>query len=249
MYKPVRLSEKDLENCNSIDACNLHCLLDKWTPKPLGPVLSCAVEHTVVAAGAEIFSIGENLRSIICITRGLVKVTDCSDSGCQRITLLAGPGYVIGLRALLEEPMRHDAHALWTTEICRVPVPLVRDLCKQFPEVYARIMFLWQRNLDFAERNITRFSTGPILQRLVSLLLYLSEIQGNGNESRPPMQTIRLPNRYDMASLMGVTMESVCRAVGQLKREKVLRQVKQDVYACDLSMIRTLGENLRRESK
>ena len=239
LYKSVNINGELGDPCTH--ACDLHCLLDfalSLSAKALIRDTSHfpAIEHRVYEPGEHLFRRGDHTEFVVSIRSGLVKLVEFSSGGAERIILLGSIGTAVGLRAILDEPMRHDAVALRRTETCRIPILLLKRLGECEPDVYLKLMFLWQKNLDFADQNILSFSTGTVISRVARLIMFMRDIEPNGKA-----QHFTLPNREDMAALLGVVPESVCRAVAQLKRSKVLWKVKRDVYQCDWPSVEVLA--------
>jgi CRP-like cAMP-binding protein len=227
------------ENCTV--RCDLHCLFGY---KPVIEQFShladliATVKHRKFEPKQRIFSIGDQPGAIVSIRSGLLKLADCVANGVERIVLLAGRGNAVGLEALLNQPMQHDAVAIRPTGICWVPLHLLQELSLRDANLHRCLMAFWQVNLDFAAQSLARFSVGPLSARIARLIAFRAAIE----KSRNPGE-ITLLGRQDMAAILGVAPENVSRAIADFKRAKLLRKIKRDVYQCDLARICALAEN------
>ncbi|WP_162560222.1 Crp/Fnr family transcriptional regulator [Methylotetracoccus oryzae] len=206
------------------------------------PVLrnpTATVKYREVVAGESVFRSTDNPQAIVIIRSGLVKVIDYSEGGTERIMLLAGRGSAVGLEAVLGQPMRYGAVAIRSAQICRIPVAVLATLGSTDAGVYRQLMSLWQANLEFADRSLSRYSSGPIALRILRLIA--DQI---ATETSSDHLEINLLRRQDMAAVMGVAPENISRAIAEFRRKKLLRKVKRDVYRCDLKQIRHLVKTL-----
>jgi CRP-like cAMP-binding protein len=170
-------------------------------------------------------------RAVATIRSGLVKLVEHTAEGVDRIVRLARAGEVIGLEALLAEPYRHHAIALQPTSVCLIPVQLLSEQAAELPDGCLRLMRLWQRLLDASDHGLLAFTGGCASRRIGLLIVYLMQNDEEGcKEPRP----FFLPKRDDIAALVGVTSESVCRIVASLQKVGALRRIGADWYTCDL---------------
>jgi CRP-like cAMP-binding protein len=197
------------------------------------------LKHREVVAGETIFRSADTPKSIVIIRSGLVKLVDYSDGGTERIVLLAGCGSAVGLEAVLEQPMKYGAVAIRSAQICRIPVAVLAMLGSTDAGVYRQLMWLWQANLEFADRSLSRYSSGPIALRILRLIADQVSTETTNDNCE-----INLLRRQDMAAVMGVAPENISRAIAEFRRKKLLRKVKRDVYRCDLNQIRLLAKTL-----
>ncbi|MCU0982010.1 MAG: Crp/Fnr family transcriptional regulator [Pirellulaceae bacterium] len=216
--------------------CNLRCLFDDADAPPPGDGPIPSVKREDCEPGEGIFRTGDRSEAIVVIRFGLVKLVDYSPTGSERILLLAGRGNAIGLDALLNKPMRHDAVSIRPTSICRIPVRSLEQLAATRPDLHLRLMSFWQDSLAFAEQSLSGFSCGPTPARIARLILFRAAI-----EKSRKTDEITLLHRQDMAAILGVSPENISRAIAKLKREKSLRKLKRDVYQCNLARMRELA--------
>lgn len=161
-----------------------------------------------------LYRLGEPAHAVYTIRSGWVKLVRYLPDGTYRIVRIARPGDVLGLEGVLSQPYLHDAIVLRPSQICRIPVEMLKELGESAPGLYRELMERWHKALDEADTWLTELSTGAARQRVMRLLLQLADESGQG---RGP-----LLSRRDMGAVLGVTTESASRAVAELKRAGLL---------------------------
>ena len=95
-------------------------------------------------------------------------------------------------------------------------------------------MAQWYRALSDADRWITELSTGTARERVIRLLLWLSEREA-GN-------SCGLFSREDLGAVLGLTTETASRAMAELKRQGLIRELSPNRFSCDFARLRAIVE-------
>lgn len=190
------------------------------------------IDQSVFPAGAVIYSSGDPAGSLFTIRNGLVKLTQFLPDGTQRIVRLMGKTDLIGLEALIEAEYPHTATTLQETEICRLPVDFVRTLSQSNAQLFHELMARWHKALSNADRWITEFSTGSSRDRVVRLLLWLTE--------RHDGERCDLFSREDLGAVLGLTTETASRTMAELKRQGFISEPRTNHFLCDVTNLRRL---------
>ncbi len=215
----------------------------------------CAVRNSVLFAGLEevdfrhihqpikdvalapqdsLYRMSERGSTLFTLRSGVIKLLQYLPNGSQRIVRLLRDGDALGLEALVGQPYQHDAIALTDCEICAIPVDVVEQLGHEQPRLYRELMTRWQQALSEADAWLTQFTTGTARQRVARLLLRLT----------CPEQDNHLPlfGREDMGAMVGLTTETVSRAIAELRRQGVLRDRGANIQECDREMLRRIAD-------
>lgn len=163
-----------------------------------------------------LYRLGDPAEAVYTIRSGWVKLVRYLPDGSYRIVRIARAGDVLGLEGVLSQPHLHDAIVLQPSQICRIPVNVLKELSENTPELHRSMMERWHRALTEADDWLTELSTGAARHRVMRLLLRLADENGQG---RGP-----LLSRKDMGAVLGVTTESASRAVAELKRAGLLHE-------------------------
>jgi len=190
------------------------------------------IDDLVFEAGSLLYRAGEQGAHIFTLRQGLLKMVQYLPDGTRRIVRLSGNSDVIGLESLLGEPYQHDAVILQRSELCRIPVQVVQDLCVDNPELHQELMRRWQRALSEAEAWLTELSTGTARQRVAHLILRLVV-----DDNEPVCQ---LFSRDDIGAMLGITMETASRVIAEFKRQGWLQELKPAYYRCDVPALKAL---------
>lgn len=188
--------------------------------------------------GSTIYWEGKEEPSIYTVRDGLVKLLRYLPDGSTRILRLMHHGDVIGMERILRQPYQHTAVAVSRVNVCRIPLDVIRRLFHDHPELHEEVMVRWNEYMQRADDAILYLSTGPIRQRVCSLIRMLAFPQlGDG-----PRQ-VELLNREDMASMLGVRVESVSRTIAEMKREGILRRAGTELYDFDKAQLEQFGSH------
>ena len=160
------------------------------------------------------------------------KLTQFLPDGTQRIVRLSRKTDLFGLEALIEADYPHTATALRETELCRLPVEVVRSLSQAKSALFHELMARWHRALSSADRWITEFSTGSARERVVRLLLWLAEMEDG--------ERCELFSREDLGALLGLTTETASRTMAELKRQGFISEPRPNHFLCDAPNLRRL---------
>ena len=182
------------------------------------------------AAGATIYRSGDDGISLFTIRTGLVKLTHYLPDGGQRIVRLLCKTDVLGLECMISNVYLHTAIALQPAEVCRLPVSAVKRLLHGNPRLFHTLMAQWYRALSDADRWITELSTGTARDRVIRLLLWLSERE-TGN-------SCSLFSREDLGAVLGLTAETASRVMAGLKREGLIGEPSPNRFSCDIAKLR-----------
>lgn len=192
------------------------------------------VDQSWFGAGTTIYSTGDPAEALFTIRSGLVKLTQFLPDGTQRIVRLLGKTDLVGLEALIEPEYPHTVTTLQNTEVCRLPVSIVRQLSQSNAQLYHELMARWHKALSNADRWITEFSTGAARDRVARLLLWLCEREGG--------ESCDLFSREDLGAILGLTTETASRTMAELKRKGYISEPRFNHFLCDVPSLRRLIE-------
>lgn len=162
-----------------------------------------------------LFQQGRPVQALYVVRTGDLKVVRLRDDGTEQILRLAGPGDLIGYRALAAgETYAANAVALNEVEVVSLPVDEIkREMAAAGPWLRDLILKL-SRDLREAEDRIEELSTSSVKDRTADLLRRLSS---------PETGWLRVDlKREELASLAGTATESFIRALNLLKKEGII---------------------------
>lgn len=184
------------------------------------------LDQMLFPVGATIYDAGESATTLFTIRTGLIKLVQFLPDGTQRIVRLMRKTDLVGLEALIDKEYPHTAIALQPTEVCRLPVDVVRSLSQSHSTLFHELMARWHKALSNADRWITEFSTGPARDRVIRLLLWLAEAENS--------EACDLFSREDLGAVLGLTTETASRTMAELKRQGFISEPRFNHFLCDI---------------
>jgi CRP-like cAMP-binding protein len=192
------------------------------------------IQQLQYPAGAAIYRAGDEGTSLFTVRTGLVKLSHYLPDGSQRIVRLLRKTDVLGLECMISDSYQHTAIALQPAEVCRLPISAVKRLLLGNQRLFHTLMAQWYRALSDADRWITELSTGTARERVIRLLLWLSEREA-GN-------SCGLFSREDLGAVLGLTTETASRSMAELKRQGLIRELSPNRFSCDFAGLRAIVE-------
>jgi len=186
--------------------------------------------------GAGLYREGEVGTELHSLRSGLVKLARQLPNGTERIVRLLRAGDVAGLEILRHPAYRHTAVALEPVNACRIRKASMAELDRLSPRLHEELMGRWERSLESADWWITQLSTGPVDARVARLIRFLTQAEGAS-----PGHRVKLPPQGDMASMLGVATETVCRTLAGLQQAGTLCRVSSGLYTFDAAAIERLA--------
>lgn len=199
---------------SSPDAC-VTC-----TPRRLGlcglldstslAVLSVRSQHVRYKSGDEIALQGERSDRIGIISTGLVRVVLMTEDGEHHLLQLLKPGQIVG------DPYRPENAFSWeaviSTEICWINRQTLEKLMHDHPQVHQAYLSVIARQLEDHRLWAAAMRGRNTLQRTAFWVVQqLSPVA----EGSAEIIQIEL-SRRDLASLLDMTVETLCRSLHQL---------------------------------
>jgi len=189
------------------------------------------IRSATLPAGSILYAEGGTAQAIYTVRRGLVKLVKQTPEGTKRIVRLLGPGAAVGLEGLRQGVYWHDAITMGQTGLCCLPFQVIDQLQLQNAQLVDRLLTQWEKYVEYADRWITELSTGVVRSRVNRLMWLLVELTDSDTGE------IELPCIEDLADILGASVESVSRAMADLKRGKVLIRTAPRTYRCDLDSL------------
>jgi CRP-like cAMP-binding protein len=198
------------------------------------------IDHFLYSSGAVIYEAGSQKNFIYSIRRGMVKLAHITQNGDYRIVRLLGPGSVIGLELLDgSDNYHHTAVAIGQVDLCKIPVPTIRQLESSYSGLYEKVVEQLQKQLNLADQWIVTLGTGTAKQRVAQLLLILNEFYADKDGD------FILLNREDMAAMIGTSTETVSRMIAEFKRENILTKTHNRLHKCNIEALQQITSQRR----
>jgi CRP-like cAMP-binding protein len=163
----------------------------------------------------QLFFCGDPADSYYKVLSGAVRGCRLMADGRRHITDFFLPGDFIGLDA--EGGYSFVAEAVTGTTVVRYPRAKVDALTASNPQIAKCLVDIMRADLAAARERIALLGHRTAMERIASFLLHVAERCGDDQ--------IRLPmTRSDIGDYLGLTIETVSRALSQLKYDGIIRQ-------------------------
>ena len=168
-----------------------------------------------------IFYEGNQPYGVYCVSAGKIKIFKSDVEGHQQIVRLAGPGDILGYRALLAgEPYEATAETIEKAHICFFDKKTFFHILETHPATTFHVMSKLATDLGSSEKQTMNITHKNIRERLAELLLIFQRKYGKKNKEGVLLD-INL-TREEMAELIGTTQESVIRTISDFKEEGLI---------------------------
>lgn len=182
------------------------------------------IDDLAFAASAVVYHVGAHGDWLFTLRAGAIKLVRYGPDGNQRILRILRRGDVFGLEALVHPAYEHTAITLSPVRLCRIPRTLVERLNRETPRLHKPLFERWHAALVEADAWLAELAAGhaDVKTRVARLLLRLGS---DGEAGR----VIRL-SLEDIGAILGVAPESASRALGVLRRSKLLSDAAGSRY-------------------
>ncbi|HVP85053.1 MAG TPA: helix-turn-helix domain-containing protein [Rhizomicrobium sp.] len=190
------------------------------TPQPSFPANTAAPAFQAIGTVAHfgpnetIFAEGDDARYAYKVVSGAVRICKLLADGRRQITEFALDGDHFGFEWTNEHAV--TAEALGPVTALRFPRARVERLEREEQGVRHSLMQMLRRDLLSAQNHLLMLGRQTAKERVASFLLQMIERRDNGNTIDVPM------SRQDIADYLGLTIETVCRALSEMKRSRII---------------------------
>ena len=223
----------------SCSNCALHgvCLPAHLSPQE-ARILDGAVERgRKLSTGAGLFHTGMPMQALYVVRSGSAKSYSLTLDGEERVRGFHLPGEVIGLEGFAGGRHTCEVVALEPVQCCRLPLQRLEHLIETLPGLRREILRLLGQSLDDAQRRYEDIGTMDAKGRIAGFLVGLSErLESRGLSAKQFRLSM---SRTDIARHLGLTIETVSRVLGTLKRERTIDLQARYIKLLDLKALRS----------
>ena len=203
------------------------------------PCIVCnAVQKVTFRKGEVLFLQGEPSSRLYSLTGGLVKICTHNPDGWEQIVGLSGPGrLLVGLQSLNEERYAYTAIALTPVEACEVSDRALIDLAESRSDVAMCLLEAVNAQLAHSRALVEVMGHKFAAAKIASLIMLMTPKSQHGECCfGGPF------SRADMASLLGLSEETVCRLMADLKRSGAITTPHGGIKVCDWNKLESFAE-------
>ena len=207
------------ENCGAIDRS-----------KPAGPLLK-------ISRGTTIYQHEQPAHFCYKVIEGAVRLSRLLPDGRRQILEICLPQDTFGLET--SDCYSATAEAIGEVMLLRCPRECIAELQDERPQMREKMLSMLSRGLCAAQDHVALLGHQSAKERVACYLLRLAD----GHEDRQPY-TVSLPvGRQDMADYLGLTIETTCRALSDLKAKRIITTPdRQRIVIQNFSALETVAE-------
>lgn len=194
-------------------------------------------------AGARILRMGDRQDFFATLVSGTIKLTKGLADGREQIVALQFASDFLGRPWRSASP--YEATALTDVRICRFSRTEFEELSMANPGLSHRLLAYTLDELDAAQEWLLLLGRKTALEKVASLLVMVAERAPSPDEARAMdgHAMFELPlSRGEMADVLGLSLETVCRKMTRLKSDGVVALTGgRGVLVRDLPRLRELA--------
>lgn len=196
------------------------------SPEPSSALLTLLrdrvqVTQRLVHAGDVVYASGSPFTTLFVVTSGALKTTrDCLDGRTRVAALHLSPDW-LGFDGIAGGAYEWSAIALCDTQLARIDYDELLNALRAWPSLLQALHAEMGREMARHRQVATAWRRLPVTERMGRFLLDLIERSHPGDSGTRVAVNLPLA-RHDIAELMGMTVESVSRALSHLKHEGLI---------------------------
>lgn len=224
-------------NCN----CPFSNLLAKSGPIS-EPDLECMIQdasqNVAFKQGDVIFLQGQTSTNLYTLTDGFVKICSNSAEGREQIVGLSTPGdLLLGLQSINEENYAYTAIAATVVHGCKINHKSLLAHARTEGDVAMRLISAMNAQLAHSRALMEVMGHKSAAAKIASFILLMTRKPGNGNGQ------FALPfSRREMAALFGLSEETVCRLMANMKRRGAINAPRGKIEVRDWKQLHAIAD-------
>ncbi len=192
------------------------------------------VQRRLLRAGDTIYQAGQPLTHLYLLNAGFVKVVSLSADGREQITGLKFRGDWLGFDGIADGMHDCDALAMDTGEVWALPYDALLAACAVRPRLMAKLHRAMSREIARDRSSLMSVCTLPADARVADFLrIWAQSLAGRGLRAD---QILLRMTRAEIGNYLGLTLETVSRALSRLARERLIAftdKGRRDIHIAD----------------
>lgn len=188
---------------------------------------------------------GDAFRSVFAVRSGSFKSLSADGPDRQRVSGFHLPGELVGLDGIGGGRHGCSLQALEHSSACEIPFDRLEALSRRLPGLQRRVFAILSEEIARDRRTRILLCGHTAEERVSAFLLGLS-----GRFARMALSPVRflLPmSRGDISQYLGLALETVSRALADLKRRNLVAVSRREIRILDGEALRRIAEGLQEE--
>ena len=202
------------------------------------------VQRRVVHAGDTVYQAGEVFDYLYVLNSGFFKVVNNSVDGREQVVALHFKGDWLGLDGIATGRYGCDAVAMDTGEVWAIRYAMLLEACARQPALLNALHGAMSREIGRDRDSMLSLCTLPADARVADFLRYWADaLEQRG--LRTDQITLRM-SRAEIGNYLGMTLETVSRALSRLARGDVIRFNEKGRRDIQIPRVEALNAFIRR---
>lgn len=201
-------------------------------------VVAKEVQNVVFKQGEVLFLQGQVSSFLYSMTDGLVKICSHSADGREQIVGLSSPGnLLLGLQSISENRYAYTGIAATEVLACRINHRSLLTHVHDNPDLAMRLIAAINAQLAHSRALMEVMGHSCAAAKIASFLLLMTPKSEHGNCGFP------MPfSRLEMASMLGLSEETVCRTMASMKRSGAIYAPRGKVEIRDWDQLQAISD-------
>ena len=202
-----------------------------------------APQRRVVHAGDVIYQAGERFANLYVLNSGFFKIVNLSPDGREQVVSLKFRGDWLGFDGIANSRYSCDAIAIDTGEVWTVRYDALLTACTGQPALLTLLHEAMSREIARERDSLMSVCTLPADARVADFLHYWAESLAKRG-LRTDQINLRM-TRAEIGNYLGMTLETVSRALSRLARDKVIAfadKGRRDVHIADVAALSAFAQ-------
>ena len=208
----------------------------------MDPELQCivtdAVQEVAFSRGEVLFLQGQSSSSLYSLTSGMVKICSHTADGREQTVGLSSPGnLLVGLQSINDERYAYSGIAATPVQACKINHRALLARVRDRGDIAMRLIAAVNAQLAHARALMEVLGHKCAAAKIASFILLMTPKSEHGNCG------FSMPfSRMEMASLLGLSEETVCRLMANMKRSGAIYAPRGKVEIRDWSQLHAISE-------
>ena len=204
---------------------------------------SMPIQRRVVRAGDAVYQVGQSFGCLYVVNSGFFKMVNLSGEGREQVVSLHFKGDWMGLDGISNGKYGCDAIAMDTGEIWAIRYDALIQAAVRTPALLTAMHGAMSRELRRDHDSMMSLCTLPADARVAGFLRYWADALDQRG-LRTDQFTLRM-TRAEIGNYLGMTLETVSRALSKLARVDVIRFTEKGRRDIHIPQIAALTDFIR----
>lgn len=206
-------------------------------------MIADAVQKVNFRKGEVLFLQGQSSAYLYSLASGMVKICSHTSDGREQIVGLSSPGnLLVGLQSINDERYAYSAAAATAVNACKIRHKVLLQHVQHRGDLAMRLIDAVNAQLAHSRALMQVMGHKSAAAKIASLILLMTPGPQNGD------CRFTLPfSRMDIANCLGLSEETVCRLMADMKRTGIIYAPRGKIEIRDWGHLRAIADGAAHE--